>query len=134
MCPPRETSFFSDSSYTHKDLDPKEIITDPEHCHLCILIQEKQYEMNMMALRIMETNQPSQSEFKNLSETWSNLAQRLAWIHEVECPDLHVGEWLTRSIIVVVRPIVFSCRLLWLSTFVSFFPLRYHPAIVIVFF
>jgi hypothetical protein len=34
--------------------------------------------MNMMALRIMETNQPSQSEFKNLSETWSNLAQRLA--------------------------------------------------------
>jgi hypothetical protein len=97
---------------------------DPEHCNLCILIQEKQYEMNMMALRIMETNQPSQSEFKNLSETWSNLAQRLAWIHEVECPDLHVGEWLTRSIIVVVRPIVcccFSCRLLWLSTFIVLF-------------
>jgi len=67
--------------------------------------------MNMMALRIMETNQPSQSEFKNLSETWSNLAQRLAWILDVEYPDLHVavGEWLTRSIIVVVRPIVCCC-------------------------
>lgn len=39
--------------------------------------KESQYEMNQLVLRIMEANEPAKSEFKNLSDTWVNITQRI---------------------------------------------------------